>query len=175
MPETLEERISKIEKQLEELNQKLTVLEKIAKQLEELERTGTLPLLFKSIETLAHSFDAIATPKNLRLIAMLLSVVEGIGKIDPSLVTVFADSIGECISKTQRPEVIRQLKKPPEIGGVFGILKVLGDPDVKKLLGLLYIYAKLIGACLPKELEPKIEHLEKLYEARLKMLEQQTT
>ena len=169
----IEARLARIEAQLDELNRKLEKLGRLLSYLEEMERDGTLPLMLKSIEILSHSFDGLADTKNLRILAMLLSAVEGIAKIDPSLVTMFADSLGSCIAKTQRPEVMRQLKNPPEIGGIFGILKLLGDPDVKKLLGLFYIYAKLLGSCLPKEMEPKLEHLEKLYEARLRMLEQQ--
>ncbi len=173
MSAELEARLYRIESQLEELNKKLEKLEKLASYLEELEKDGTLPMMLKTLEILSHSFDALADTKNLRILSMLLSTVEGIAKIDPSLVTVLADSLGTCVAKTQRPEVIRQLKNPPEIGGIFGVLKLLKDPDVKKLLGLFYIYAKLIGGCLPKEMEPKLDHLEKLYEARLKMIEQQ--
>ncbi len=172
MSESLEERIKRIEENLDRLNKRLESLDKITSYVEELERSGTLPLLLKSIDVITHSFDALADTKNLRLLSILLTVVEGISKIDPSLVTLFSDSLGNCMARTQTPEVMKQLKEAPEIGGLRGMLKILSDPDVKKLIGIIYIYAKLIGGCLPEEMKPKLEHLEKLYEARLKMLEE---
>ncbi len=147
-------------------------IERVMKRLEELEEKGVLATITKSLEKLVESFDAIAEPKNMRLVAMVLLLLEGVSKIDPSLVTVLADSMGTCAAKTQRPEVIRQIANPPEIGGLLGLMKILGDPDVKKLLGLLYVYAKIMGSCLPDELRKKASELESLYKIRLEMAKQ---
>ncbi len=160
--------LERIEKKLEEITNTIKKLEPILERIEELERKGILDLMLKSIEKLAESFEMLADPKNLGLLASLLSTIEAFSRIDPSLFTVVTDSLSNCIVKTQTPEVIRTVANPPQIGGLFGILKMLNDPDVKKLLGLIYVYAKIIGGCLPEELKPKLEHLEKLYEARMK-------
>jgi uncharacterized protein YjgD (DUF1641 family) len=167
---SVEERLERLEKRIDQIAQTLEKLEPLLERLEELERTGVLDMLLKTVERLADSFDLLADPKNVRLLATLLSASEMLAAADPQVVTILTDSMGACLKNLEKPETLEMLSKPPRIGGLTGAMRILGDPDVKKLLGLLYVYAKLLGSCLPDNLAKKASELKELYEARLKQL-----
>ena len=165
---SVEERLKKIEEEVEEIKRGIDRLTRLAEKLEELEKHNTLSFLAKLVEKLATSFEILADPKNLTLLTTLLSAAEALSQIDPTLVSMTTDSLSKCMKKLQDPDALKMLANPPEIGGLMGLLRIVGDPDVKKLLGLLYVYAKLVGGCLPQELRKQAEHLQELYAERAK-------
>lgn len=165
---SVEERLKKIEEEVEEIKKSVDRLAKLAEKFEELEKHNTLSFLAKLLEKLATSFETLADPKNLTLLTTVLSAAEALSQIDPTLVSMTTDSLSKCMRKLQDPNALKMLANPPEIGGLMGLLRIVGDPDVKKLLGLLYVYAKLVGGCLPQELKRQAEHLQELYAERTK-------
>ncbi len=165
---SVEERLARIEKEIEEMKKTLEKLLPLAEKVEELEKHGTLSFITKLVEKAATSFELLADPKNLTIATALLSAAEALAQIDPTLLTMVTDSLAKCAAKLQDPDALKMLTRPPEIGGLMGMLRLIGDPDVKKLLGLLYVYAKIIGGCLPAEVSKQAEHLQELYAERKK-------
>lgn len=157
--------VEEIKRSLDELSAKIERIEALASKLEELERKGTLDMLVKMVDDLTEAFLILGDAKTMKMLALLMSAFDSLSEIDPNLITMIADSISPCVKKTERPEFAAKVAEPPKIG-ILGLISMLRDPDVQRLIGLTYFFAKSMGGCFLEQLKEKAKHLRALYEER---------
>jgi len=107
------------------------------------ERLG--PVL-RVVDELMH---LMASEEFFKVVTPAMSAVSAIEKADSNALNAATYASLLCALRGFEKVVKEGI---PEVGGMLGMLKLLNDPDVKKLLGLLYAVAKAAAPCLDKEL-----------------------
>jgi hypothetical protein len=92
---------------------------------------------------LAAADDALA-----RSLGLAHAVSEGITRPEVHEIIKAKDSIKELSTCTIKALAMLDASNVRPVGGVLGLLKALGDEDVKEGLGALIALAKGLGACL---------------------------
>ena len=76
------------------------------------------------------------------------AVAEGLREPKPQEVIDAKRSVSELVSCTVKALAAAEPAKARPVGGLLGLMRALGDEDVKKGLGALIALAKHLGACL---------------------------
>lgn len=129
---------------LEDLAEHRETLVRLMDTAKDLEQSGVLDLLqvigTRDVASGEQLYETFAeNPEDLQAIQNLSLLAGGVSRVNPDTLAAFIDGIEEG------PSVSREMiADPPEIG-ILGALRQLQDQDVRRGLGVIFVFLKAIG------------------------------
>ncbi len=147
---------------LEQLNEHDEALQRLLDVAHTLHKNGVLDFIEQTAHLTPELLSYLTDPRILKIGANISFLLHLLEMIEPTMITVMVDNFSEALSKNLTPEVF---KDPPRVG-LSGILRMLGDPDVQRALGFLFLLLKSFGQSIQKsgkELTTLMEQMEKQF------------
>lgn len=135
-------------------------LEKGLAVLTKLHESGMLEFAEGASELMGDSLSYLLDPKVLKIFSNLAYLLHILELLEPTMISVMAEHFIKELNREVTPEL---MKDPPRLGPL-ALVKALGDPDVQKGLGVLFVFLKVLGRAFDgaaKELLPLLEETER--------------
>lgn len=135
-------------------------LEKGLEVLTKLHEAGLLEFAKEASELAGDSLSYLMDPKVLKIFSNLAYFLHLLELLEPTMLSVMAEHFVRELNREMTPEL---MKNPPRLGPM-AFVKALGDPDVQKGLGFLFVFLKVLGRAFDgagKELLPLMEETER--------------
>lgn len=152
-----------------------------AKRVEALERTmdlavkmhenGTIDFLENLSEISSEALSYLTDPRILKIWANIAYILHFFELMDPTIVSVMGNNFVKALNDSLTPETF---KNPPRVG-LSGLLKELGDPDVQRALGFIFLLLKALGKSIDtsgKQFSDLMQQMEKQFEMMRKQREE---
>ena len=128
--------------------------------------------LFEKIdgETIDTIKELVHTTRLLQSFLNDQIVADASGLIAPLLRLLNAATTTDLIDVLERamqePDLDRAVANPPKVGGIFGLLGAMKDPDVQRGLGIMFALLKALGKAATelKEINEEAEKVNKRQE-----------
>ncbi len=124
---------------------------------------GIIDFLEGMTDIAMDSLSYITDPKVLKMMTNLMYFAGLLSKVDPTMIYVMVGNFGKELEKNM---TIDTFKNPPKVG-IFGLLKMMNDPDVQRALGFMFLMLKAFGKSIDesaKTFVPMMEQMEKQFE-----------
>lgn len=152
-----------------------------AKRVEALERmmdlavkmheNGTIDFLENLSEISSEALSYLTDPRILKIWANIAYILHFFELMDPTIVSVMGNNFVKALNDSLTPETF---KNPPRVG-LSGLLKELGDPDVQRALGFIFLLLKALGKSIDtsgKQFSDLMQQMEKQLEMMRKQREE---
>ncbi len=146
-------------------------LERLLDVAVKLHENGTLDLLENLSEISSEAISYLTDPKILKIWANIAYFLHFLELMDPTIVSVMGNNFIKATGELMTPETF---KNPPRVG-ISGLIKELGDPDVQRALGFIFLMLKALGKSIDssgKQLTTLMEQMEKQFEMMRKQREE---
>ncbi len=146
-------------------------LERLLDVAVKLHENGTLDLLENLSEISSEAISYLTDPKILKIWANIAYFLHFLEFMDPTIVSVMGNNFIKATGELMTPETF---KNPPKFG-ISRLIKELGDPDVQRALGFIFLMLKALGKSIDssgKQLTTLMEHMEKQFEMMRKQREE---
>ncbi len=134
-------------------------LEKGLEVLKQLNEAGLLDFAREASGLAGDSLSYLLDPKVLKIFSNVAYFLHLLELLEPTMLSVMAEHFVRELNREVTPEL---MKDPPRLGPM-AFVRALGDPDVQKGLGFLFVFLKVLGRAFDgasKELLPLVEEAE---------------
>ena len=146
-------------------------LERLLDVAVRLHENGTLDLLENLSEVSSEALSYLTDPKVLKIWANIAYFLHFLELMDPTIISVMGNNFIKATGEIMTQETF---KNPPKVG-ISGIIRELGDPDVQRALGFIFLMLKALGRSIDtsgKQLTALMEQMEKQFEMMRKQREE---
>ncbi len=144
------------------LNEHDEALQRVIDVAHALHKNGVLDFLEQISHLTPELLSYLTDPRILKIGANISFLLHLLELLDPTMITVMFDNFNKALSQNLTPEVF---KDPPRVG-LSGLIRMLGDPDVQRALGFIFLLLKSFGQSIQqsgKELTSLMEQMEKQF------------
>ncbi len=116
-------------------------IEKLLELLQKANEAGLIDLAEDIVDLVPDSLSYMTDPRILTIganISFLLHVLE---MLNPTMITVMFNNFAKALNEEMTPETFQN---PPKVG-LMGLMRMLGDPDVQRALGFIFLFLKAFG------------------------------
>ncbi len=147
-------------------------IEKLLELLQKANEAGLIDLAEEVVDLVPDSLSYLTDPRILTIgsnISFMLHVLE---MLNPTMLTVMFNNFAKALNEEMTPETFQN---PPKVG-LMGLMRMLGDPDVQRALGFLFLFLKAFGRSISytseefSKLMPQMENQLKMIREKRKKL-----
>lgn len=150
---------------------KAEALERLIEVAVKLHENGTLDFIENISDISSEALSYLTDPRILKIWANIAYILHFLELIDPTLLSVMGNNFTKSLNEVLNPDTF---KDPPKVG-LSGIIKMLGDPDVQRALGFIFLLLKAFGKSIDtssKQLTEMMKQMEKQFEMMRKQREE---
>ncbi len=150
---------------------KAEALERLIEVAVKLHENGTLDFVENISDISSEALSYLTDPRILKIWANIAYILHFLELIDPTLLSIMGNNFTKSLNEVLTPDTF---KDPPKVG-LSGIIKMLGDPDVQRALGFIFLLLKAFGRSVDtssKQLTDMMKQMEKQFEMMRKQREE---
>jgi len=150
---------------------KVEALERLIEVAVKLHENGTLDFIENISDISSEVLSYLTDPRILKIWANIAYILHFLELIDPTILSVMGNNFTKSLNEVLNPDTF---KNPPKVG-LSGIIKMLGDPDVQRALGFIFLFLKAFGKSIDtssKQLTEMMKQMEKQFEMMRKQREE---
>ncbi len=146
-------------------------LERLMDLAVKMHENGTIDFLENLSEISSEALSYLTDPRILKIWANIAYILHFFELMDPTIVSVMGNNFVKALNENLTPETF---KNPPRVG-LSGLLRELGDPDVQRALGFIFLLLKALGKSIDasgKQFTDLMQQMEKQFEMMRKQREE---
>ena len=147
-------------------------IEKLLELLQKANEAGLIDLAEDIVELVPDSLSYMTDPRILTIGSNISFILHVLEMLNPTILSVMFNNFAKALNEEMTPETFQN---PPKVG-LMGLMKMLGDPDVQRALGFIFLFLKAFGRSISytsedfSKMMPQMENQLKMIREKRKKL-----